>query len=157
MTNRASNKIRLALLTSFAICAVVAGAPTGASAADSAPSSAMTNTMPIDGAETRIKHLHDLLKITAAQDSQWHDVAQVMVDNTSAIDSAIKDRVRMAKGMTAIDDLQSYEAIVDAHAQGIKKLAIAFKPLYASMPEAQQKNADLVFSHRTEPKLKKHT
>ena len=61
----------------------------------------------------------------------------------------------MTKGMTAIDDLQSYEAIVDAHAQGIKKLAIAFKPLYASMPEAQQKNADLVFSHRTEPKLKK--
>lgn len=153
MTNRASNRIRLTLLASFAICAAVA---TGASAADSAPSSAMAHAMPA-GPEARIKHLHDLLKITTAQDAQWHDVAQVMLDNASAVDSAIKDRVRMTKGMTAIDDLQSYEAIVDAHAQGIKKLAIAFKPLYAAMPEAQQKNADAVFGHRTEPsKLKTH-
>ena len=157
MTNRASSKIRLTLLASFAICVAVAGASTGASAADSAPSSAMARALPMADPETRIRHLHDLLKITTAQDAQWHDVAQVMLDNASAVDSAIKDRVRMTKGMTAIDDLQSYEAIVDAHAQGIKKLAIAFKPLYASMPEAQQKNADLVFSHRTEPKLKKHT
>ena len=158
MTNRASKKIHLTLLASFAICVAVAGASTGASAADSAPSSAMAHAMPMAGPETRIKHLHDLLKITSAQDAQWHDVAQVMLDNASAVDSAIKDRVRMAKGMTAIDDLQSYEAIVDAHAQGIKKLAIAFKPLYESMPEAQQKNADAVFGHRTEPsKLKTHT
>jgi hypothetical protein len=118
----------------------------------------MAHAMPMAGPETRIKHLHDLLKITSAQDAQWQDVAQVMLDNASAIDSAIKDRVRMTKGMTAIDDLKSYEAIVDAHAQGIKKLAIAFKPLYTSMPEAQQKNADAVFGHRTEPsKLKTHT
>ena len=158
MTNRASNKIRLTLLASFVVCATVAGGSTGASAADSAPSSAMAHAMPMAGPETRIKHLHDLLKITSAQDAQWHDVAQVMLDNASAVASAIKDRVRMAKGMTAIDDLQSYEAIVDAHAQGIKKLAIAFKPLYESMPEAQQKNADAVFGHRTEPsKLKTHT
>ena len=158
MTNRASKKIRLTLLVSLAICVAVAGASTGASAADSAPSSAMAHAMPMAGPEARIKHLHDLLKITAAQDAQWHDVAQVMLDNASAVDSAIKDRVRMTKGMTAIDDLQSYEAIVDAHAQGIKRLAIAFKPLYASMPEAQQKNADAVFGHRTEPsKLKTHT
>ena len=157
MTNRASSKIRFTLLASFAICAALSGATTGAFAADSAPSSAMARALPMADPETRIRHLHDLLKITTAQDAQWHDVAQVMLDNASAVDSAIKDRVRMTKGMTAIDDLQSYEAIVDAHAQGIKKLAIAFKPLYASMPEAQQKNADLVFSHRTEPKLKKHT
>jgi len=157
MKNRASSKIRFTLLASFAICAALSGATTGAFAADSAPSSAMARALPMADPETRIRHLHDLLKITTAQDAQWHDVAQVMLDNASAVDSAIKDRVRMTKGMTAIDDLQSYEAIVDAHAQGIKKLAIAFKPLYASMPEAQQKNADLVFSHRTEPKLKKHT
>lgn len=158
MTNPASNKLRLSLLATFAICAAIGGASAGALAADSAPSSTAAHAMPMAGPEARIKHLHDLLKITAAQDPQWHDVAQVMLDNASAVDSAIKDRVRMAKGMTAIDDLQSYEAIVDAHAEGIKKLAIAFKPLYAAMPEAQQKNADAVFGHRTEPsKLKTHT
>jgi protein CpxP len=157
MTNRASNKIRLTLLASFAICAAVAGTSTAASAADIAPSSKAAHSVRMSGPETRIKRLHDLLKITPAQDAQWHDVAQVMLDNASSIDSAVKDRVRMTKGMTAIDDLQSYEAIVDAHAQGIKNLAIAFKPLYASMPEAQQKNADAVFGHRTEPSnLKTH-
>jgi hypothetical protein len=46
---------------------------------------------------------------------------------------------------------------VEAHAEGIKKLVIAFKPLYEAMPEAQQKHADAVFAHRTEPsRLKKH-
>jgi protein CpxP len=162
MTICASNKTRLALLLSFAICS--AGISTSASAADSAPPSATAHDVPTggktiqrDGPEARIKHLHDQLKITAAQESQWHEVAQVMLDNASAIDSAVKDRDRMTKGMTAIDDLRSYQAIVVAHAEGIKKLAIAFKPLYASMPDEQQKNADAVFGHRTEPShLKTH-
>ena len=113
--------------------------------------------MPSSSPEARIKHLHDQLKITADQEAQWKDVAQVMLDNASAIDSAVKDRVRMATGMTAIDDLKSYGAIVDAHADGIKKLAVVFAPLYSAMPEGQQKNADAVFGHRTEPaKLRTH-
>jgi periplasmic protein CpxP/Spy len=159
MTNRPDNKIRVTLLFSLAICAIVAGLSTSASAADPAPPAATAHPVPMRGEtpEIRIKHLHDQLKITSAQELQWRDVAQVMLDNASAIDSAVKDRVRMTKGMTAIDDLRSYEAIVNAHAEGIKKLAMAFKPLYESMPEAQQKNADAVFGHRTEPStLKKH-
>jgi periplasmic protein CpxP/Spy len=158
MANITSSKIRFTLLASIAICAAEAGVSTGASAADSIPPTAMAHPTPMAGPDSRIKHLHDQLKITAAQDAQWRDVAQVMLDNASAVDSAIKDRVRMAKGMTAIDDLQSYETIVDAHAQGIRKLTIAFKPLYASMPEEQQRIADAVFGHRTEPsKVKTHS
>jgi hypothetical protein len=107
--------------------------------------------------EGRIKHLHDQLKITPDQETEWTHVAQVMLDNASAIDGAVKNRTGMANGMTAIDDLRSYQTIVEAHAEGIKKLAIAFKPLYEAMPEAQQKHADAVFAHRTEPsRLKKH-
>jgi periplasmic protein CpxP/Spy len=100
---------------------------------------------------------HDQLNITSDQEARWNDVARVMLANASAIDGAVKDRMRMSNGMTAINDLKSYERIVDAHADGIKKLAIAFAPLYASMPESQQKNADAVFGHRTQPsKLKTH-
>ncbi len=107
--------------------------------------------------EARVKHLHDELKIATDQEAQWKSVAQVMLANASAIASAVKDREHMSKGMTAIDDLKSYEAIVDAHAEGIRKLATAFAPLYASMPEGQQKNADAVFGHRTRPsKLRTH-
>ena len=107
--------------------------------------------------EIRIKRLHDRLGITAAEESQWSPVAKVMLDNASAMNEAVQNRVHMAGTMTAISDLKSYEAIVDAHADGIHKLAAAFAPLYKTMPEAQQKHADAVFARRTEPsKLKTH-
>jgi hypothetical protein len=78
-----------------------------------------------------------------------------MLDNASAVDSAIRDRVAKSGSMTAIDDLRSYQAIVQTHAEGLKKLAGAFTPLYSAMPEAQQRNADAVFGHRiTASKLK---
>jgi hypothetical protein len=165
MTNSNSTKTRLALAASISICAVIAGLSAPASAADTAAPSAMaqpnasvkSKMIRSESPEGRIRHLHDQLKITPDQESEWNPVAQVMLDNASAIDGAVKNRTGMAQGMTAIDDLRSYQAIVEAHAEGIKKLAIAFKPLYEAMPEAQQKHADAVFAHRTEPsRLKKH-
>jgi hypothetical protein len=48
--------------------------------------------------------------------------------------------------MTAVDNLKTYEAIADAHAEGLQKLVPAFETLYASMSEAQKKNADEVFN-----------
>jgi periplasmic protein CpxP/Spy len=154
---------RLALVVPLTLCAAFSGvsvralaaeaSPTGMSRSDPAGAKMAEDRTP----EARVKHLHDQLKITADQEARWNNVAQVMLANASAIDGAVKDRERMSKGMTAIDDLKSYEAIVDAHAEGIKKLATAFAPLYSSMPEGQQKNADAVFGHRTQPsRLKTH-
>jgi periplasmic protein CpxP/Spy len=152
---------RLALVVPFTLCAAFSGVSVRAMAAETtptAPSETMSTKMPEGKTpEARVKHLHDQLKITADQEAQWNNVAQVMLANASAITSAVKDREHMSKGMTAIDDLKSYEAIVDAHAEGIRKLATAFAPLYSSMPEDQQKNADAVFGHRTQPsRLKTH-
>ena len=50
--------------------------------------------------------------------------------------------------MTAIDDLHSYRAILQAHLDGIDKLTTAFEALYSAMPEAQKKLADTVFSRQ---------
>ena len=154
---------RLALVVPLTLCAAFSSISVRAMAAETAPAAAsrgepMSTKMPEDKTpEARVKHLHDQLKITADQEAQWNNVAQVMLANASAITSAVKDREHMSKGMTAIDDLKSYEAIVDAHAEGIRKLATAFAPLYSSMPEGQQKNADAVFGHRTQPsRLKTH-
>jgi hypothetical protein len=47
--------------------------------------------------------------------------------------------------MTAIADLKSYSEITDAHAEGLRKFIAAFQPLYDSMPDAQKKEADMVF------------
>jgi|GEM_PF-806318 hypothetical protein len=95
--------------------------------------------------EERIKTLHDKLGITSEQETQWADVAQTMRDNEAAIAALIETRHKNASGMTAIDDLQSYEDITQAHADAIKKLITSFHALYGEMSEDQQKNADKVF------------
>ncbi len=97
-----------------------------------------------------INALHSSLKITAAEESQWSTVAATMRANASDLDGAINKRSANAGNATAIDDLNSYADIAQAHADGIKKLATAFSALYAAMPDEQKKVADQVFSQRHE-------
>lgn len=96
--------------------------------------------------ENRISTLRDKLKITAAQDTEWQVVAQTMRDNESSIHQLIKSRHENAATMTAVDDLQSYADITQAHADGIKKLIVAFQALYNDLSDKQKSNADKVFS-----------
>ncbi len=98
-----------------------------------------------DRVETRIHDMHAKLSITAEQEDQWKQVAEVMRANETAIDPLIKDRNANAKTMTAIDDLKSYAAITDAHSEGIKKFTTAFEALYDGMSDAQKKEADMLF------------
>ena len=107
-----------------------------------------------DRVETRIKDMHAKLKITQAQEDQWAKVAQVMRDNEKTIEPLIKARVENAKTMTAVDDLKSYAEITDAHADGIKKFTPVFATLYASMSDAQKKDADTLFHHHGRTKAK---
>ena len=98
--------------------------------------------------ETRIKSLHDELKITAAEEPKWQAVADAMRDNAQAVGALVSDRAKKAKSMNAVDNLKSYEAIAQAHLDGIQKLLPAFEALYADMPAAQKKIADTVFNRR---------
>ena len=100
-----------------------------------------------DRAEMRISHMHDQLKITPAEEAQWGMVAQTMRDNAKTMDGLTQARLSRGKGMTAIDDLQSYGEISEAHADAIRKLTPVFADLYASMSDAQKKEADSLFSH----------
>ena len=96
--------------------------------------------------EQRIKHLHDKLQITSGQEQAWGDVAQTMRDSEANVSALIQSRHKSAGNMTAVEDLESYQQIAQAHADGLRKVTNVFSPLYNSMPEAQQKNADKVFS-----------
>jgi periplasmic protein CpxP/Spy len=98
-----------------------------------------------DRVEMRINDMHAKLRITPEQEDQWQQVAQVMRDNESAMKPLIDDRKANARSMTAIDDLHSYEAITEAHVEGIKKFTPAFETLYASMSDVQKKQADTLF------------
>ena len=97
-----------------------------------------------DRVESRIKDMHDRLRITPAQEAQWAKVALVMRDNGKQMDAMTKARADKPN-MNAIEDLKSYGEITDAHADGIKKFASSFKPLYEAMPDEQKKAADTVF------------
>jgi periplasmic protein CpxP/Spy len=98
--------------------------------------------------ERHINDLHAKLKITPAEESQWAAVVQTMRDNANELDKVIDKREAIANKATAIDDLNAYGDIAQAHADGVKKLSTAFSPLYASMSDDQKKVADEVFAHR---------
>ena len=98
-----------------------------------------------DRAETVIKDLYTRLGITDKQEKQWNKVAQVMRENAKAMDGLIKTRMEKARSMNAVEDLKSYSDITDAQAAGLKKFIPAFEALYASLSEAQKKEADAAF------------
>ncbi len=95
--------------------------------------------------EARIKELQAKLHITPTQEALWQNVTQIMRDNAQTMDGLTQARIDKAKTMTAVDNLQSYSAIVEAHAEGLKKFVPAFEALYASMSDAQKHQADNVF------------
>lgn len=149
----ASSMFRTAALAAVVILGGAALAPPAVSAQTAPPaanSSAAANSTAAGNSpvEARIKSLHDQLKITSAEEPQWNAVAQAMRDNAKNAGALIADRAKKTKSMTAIEDLHSYRAILQAHLDGIDKLTTAFEALYASMPDTQKKIADTVFSRR---------
>jgi protein CpxP len=144
------NKIVTALASSLLIGSACAASP--ATNAPAAPASATTAPMAKADmqrdmkVDKHIKELHAQLKITAAEEPQWAAVAKTMHENATDIDVAIDKREQGAPNATAIDDLNSYGEIAQAHADAVKKLSAAFAPLYESMPDDQKKLADSIFS-----------
>jgi protein CpxP len=100
------------------------------------------------GVESHIKDLHAQLQITAAEETQWAAVAKAMRHSAIETDKAIDKREALVNSANAIDNLNAYGDIAQAHADGVKRLAAAFAPLYASMSDDQKKAADAVFAHR---------
>ena len=141
---------RVAVFASaLAVGAVLAIAPAPGICADPQPADQATTPQ---HATAHIKSLHDKLRITPAQEPQWDAVAQIMATNAKTMHDLVEERAKNLTTMSAIDDLQSYQAIADAHAAGVRALLPAFQTLYATMDDAQKKNADAVFRHR--PRVK---
>ena len=97
--------------------------------------------------EHHISELHGQLQITAGEEAQWSVVAAAMRDGAVRTDTAIDRRKVLGEGASAVDSLSAYAEIAQAHADGVKQLAVAFAALYAAMPADQQRVADTVFAH----------
>jgi len=101
----------------------------------------------MDRAQVRIQDMHTKLKITTSQEEQWAKVAQVMRENAKSMDALTQTRVDNTKGMTAIEDLNSYREVSAAHLDGVNKLIPVFTALYSGMSDSQRKEADELFRH----------
>jgi periplasmic protein CpxP/Spy len=146
--------ITAALTSAFLITSAFAQAPSsspdvasssGASAASMANADAKRDL----AVESHIKDMHAQLQITAAEETQWAAVAKTMRDSAVATDQAIDKREAFVNSASAVDNLNAYGEIAQAHADGVKRLAAVFAPLYDSMSDDQKKAADALFAHRT--------
>src|SRR5271154_7273848 len=116
------------------------------------PASADANAV-----EARIKELHRKLHITAAQKPQWDSLAQVMRDNAQAMSDLKKQRASDAQTMNEVDVVKSYESVIEAHEDGMKKFVPPFEALYNTMSDAQKKTADSLFRTREKVSAAKQT
>ena len=145
--------ITAALTSAFLITGAYAQAPSssldmaassGASAATMAKSDAKRDM----AVESHIKDMHARLQITPAEEAQWAAVAKTMRDSATETDKAIDKREAFVDSASAVDNLNAYGDIAQAHADGVKRLAAVFAPLYDSMSDDQKKAADALFAHR---------
>jgi protein CpxP len=144
--------IAAVLVSTFAFGTALAQTPdspaSSHAAADSSGSAMANADAKRDAAvEKHIKDLHATLKITPAEETQWNKVAETMRANAKDLDRAIDKRDANAASGTAIDDLNAYADVAQAHANGVKKLASSFSGLYSTMTDDQKKEADEVFRH----------
>jgi protein CpxP len=105
--------------------------------------------------EAHIKQMHAQLRITAAEQAQWEQFAQVMRENARDMDQAFMQRAQGYPTMNAVQNMQSYEQIAEAHAAQLQKLVPAFENLYNAMPEQQRQLADQVFRANAESHTQK--
>ncbi len=127
---------------------VAAQSPVRAASTAAAPDASTGDAKRSSAVEKHIADMHAKLKITPAEESQWTNVAQTMRDSAVELDKAIDKREAIVDSAPALDNLNAYGDIAQAHADGVKKLAAAFSPLYASMTDDQKKLADDVFAQR---------
>ncbi|AFQ48112.1 Spy/CpxP family protein refolding chaperone [Burkholderia cepacia] len=118
-------------------------APATATAA-SAPSAEQRAARHEARIEQRVKYLHDQLKITSAQEPQWKTFADTMRENGETMGRLYRARME-SHNVSAVDDIKQYAELAQANADGAKKLADAFAPLYATFPADQKALADTTF------------
>jgi hypothetical protein len=107
-------------------------------------------------AEQRITDLHKQLKITAAEQSQWDQFAQVMRDNAKDLDAAYQQRATNFDKMNAVENMQSYAQTEQTRAQDMQKLVPAFQALYTVLSDQQKQQADELFRNQAARTTKRH-
>ncbi|MDQ7977646.1 Spy/CpxP family protein refolding chaperone [Paraburkholderia sp. SARCC-3016] len=149
-------KTLVLLVSALSISSAFAQTPASSAApAMTAASNADKSARREQHVEDRIAYLHQQLKITPQQETQWNAFADVMRNNGDTMAKLFEAR-RADKNISALDDMKQYAEITQAHADGTKKLVDAFQPLYDSMSADQKKLADTTF-RESPPQGRRHS
>jgi protein CpxP len=97
--------------------------------------------------EQYIEQVHDQLGISASEQPQWNQFAQVMRDNALRTEEAFAARGASLATMNAVSNMESYTKLAQLHAENMQKLATAFQSLYNTFPLQQKKVVDAIFWH----------
>jgi hypothetical protein len=124
--------------------------PASAAASSPMPSQTIPGTEVEQRVEEHIRELHAQLRITPAEQPQWDRFANVMRDNARNMDQQFVARREQFSTMNALQNMESYQRIADAHAQNLQQLVPAFANLYNAMPESQKRLTDQVFRANAE-------
>jgi protein CpxP len=142
----------------------MAADPAGSAAVQPAPSivqpvpAGAGSDMSRETVEQRIDNLHASLNITPSEEKNWNGVTRVMRTNAMIGEKVMAEKSRRDPAhMTAVDELKVYEKLSRAHLDGLRKLTSSFEILYKSMPDAQKKVADEVFSNFGHDKSHSHS
>jgi periplasmic protein CpxP/Spy len=145
MTIRPSVWPAAALIALLVSAPAIALAQSPGAGAAPAPTASAADTAAQTRVDARIRQLHAQLHITAAEDAQWQQFADTMRENARAIDEAAAQRAQQLPTLNALQDMQSYEQLAEAHVQRLQKLIPAFESLYNAMSPQQKEIADRVF------------
>ena len=95
--------------------------------------------------ERRITELHAQLKITPAEQKPFDDFATVMRENAAGMGELAQKRRATAVSGTALDQMEAYGQMAQAHADDMRRLVPAFATLYGALSPEQKKSADQSF------------
>lgn len=130
--------------------------PSPSAAASPTSSNAVPGTVE-QRVDEHIRQLHAQLRITPAEQPQWDRFAEIMRQNARAMDQEFAERRQQFPTMNALQNMQSYEKITEAHAQHLQRLVPAFENLYNAMPEQQKRLTDQVFRENAEARRRTQT
>jgi len=94
--------------------------------------------------EIMISNMRTRLRVTAAEQSQFDAVADVMRTNAKAMETLLAERGH-GTDQSAVASLHWYEKLTDAHAAVLKNFTPAFETFYATLSASQRRAADAIF------------
>jgi division protein CdvB (Snf7/Vps24/ESCRT-III family) len=127
-----------------------------------APAAAPTTTMTpsekatVSHVDARLAKLKQSIGITTSEEASWQGFVQVSRTNALNLDGLYEQRSKSLATMNAVENMESYSAILAKNADDMNNLSAAFQTLYTQLTPDQQKKIDAEFRAKAEMNAKKH-